>query len=316
MSKPEASRRHLPQQPQNLLFRPLQIRVNLFERARRRVFIEVPVEVDLVANLILRAVHPSIWNVRFQFALEIGINVLFERDILEIAQVRIGLIAAAPALCRYWLRVGIAFSERLAEALLFRGFPPYAALVQDILNLLPDGAPVLPRLRTQRGFNSRNIVREFGEILQKLFLTFGRDPEAQAERPLDGHACIAEIRVVEDLRTLFILEAAIEADNLVNLCGGEMPALVAQAALGFLTPAWRPDIASVDELNLPFAPFLLTVGDNPDVGADAGVVKHLLRQGNDRLEPVVLDDPFPDIALARARAPGEQRGAAEDDGQA
>ena len=34
-----------------------------------------------------------------------------------------------------------------------------------------------------------------------------------------------------------------------------------------------------------------------------------------RLEPVVLDDPAPDLALARARAAGEERRAVEDDGE-
>ena len=81
-------------------------------------------------------------------------------------------------------------------------------------------------------------------------------------------------------------------------------------------PPGRPDVARIEELDLALAPLLLAVGDDPDVGADAGVVEHLLRQGDDGLEPVVLDDPLADVALARARAAGEERRAAEDDGQA
>src|SRR5207245_7878552 len=53
----------------------------------------------------------------------------------------------------------------------------------------------------------------------------------------------------------------------------------------------------------------------PDIGTNAGVVEHLLRQGNNGLEPVLLDDPLANVALARTRAAGEQRGAAEDDRQ-
>ena len=66
---------------------------------------------------------------------------------------------------------------------------------------------------------------------------------------------------------------------------------------------------------LPLRALLLAVGDDPDVSADAGVVEHLLRQGDDGFEPVVLDDPLADFALAAARAAGEQRRAGEDDGQ-
>ena len=90
----------------------------------------------------------------------------------------------------------------------------------------------------------------------------------------------------------------------------DLAALVAQAA------AHRDqDFAGVDELDFALAALLLPVGDNPDVGADAGVVEHLFRQGDDGFEPVVFDDPLADVALAAARAAGEERRAVEDDGQ-
>jgi hypothetical protein len=93
-------------------------------------------------------------------------------------------------------------------------------------------------------------------------------------------------------------------------CLREFAALVAQAAAQGL-----PALACVDELNPALAARLLAVGDDPDVGADAGVVEHLLGHGDDGFEPVVLDDPFADFAFARAGAACEQGRAVEDDGQ-
>src|SRR5207253_5402774 len=75
-------------------------------------------------------------------------------------------------------------------------------------------------------------------------------------------------------------------------------------------------LAGVQKLNLTLAPLFFTVGDDPNVSTDAGVVEHLFRQGDDRLQPVVPDDPFADIALARARTSSEERRATEDDSEA
>ena len=60
--------------------------------------------------------------------------------------------------------------------------------------------------------------------------------------------------------------------------------------------------------------FRLTVGDQPDVGVDAGVVEELIRQGDDGVEPIVFDDPAADVGRAGAGVAGKQRRAVEDDG--
>ena len=51
----------------------------------------------------------------------------------------------------------------------------------------------------------------------------------------------------------------------------------------------------------------LRLREHPDVGGDAGVVEHVERQGDDGLQPVVLDDPAADVALALAGVAGEER---------
>ena len=76
------------------------------------------------------------------------------------------------------------------------------------------------------------------------------------------------------------------------------------------------ELAGVDELDLALALRLLAVGEHPDVGGDAGVVEELVGQGDDGLQPVVLDDPAADVALAAAGVAGEERRAVEDDADA
>ena len=62
----------------------------------------------------------------------------------------------------------------------------------------------------------------------------------------------------------------------------------------------------VDELDLPLALRAFAVGEHPDIGGDAGVVEHVQGQGDDRFQPVVLDDPAADIALALTGVAGEE----------
>ena len=62
-------------------------------------------------------------------------------------------------------------------------------------------------------------------------------------------------------------------------------------------------------MHLALAVLGLAVGEHPDVGGDAGVVEHVERERDDRLQPVVLDDPAADVALALAGVAGEERAA-------
>jgi hypothetical protein len=65
---------------------------------------------------------------------------------------------------------------------------------------------------------------------------------------------------------------------------------------------------------LPLSLGGLPVAQDPDVGGDAGVVEELLGEGDEGLEPVVLQDPAADLALAAAGVAGEQGRAVHDDG--
>ena len=163
--------------------------------------------------------------------------------------------------------------------------------------------------------------------------------EAEAQRAFDGDLAEAEVGVVEHLADdalaldrlpgdriflgegpgLAVPEAAEDAGEVPDLVGlappvrgvAELVALVAEALRHL-----HEEAAGVDELDLALAPGPLAVGEHPDVRRDAGVVEELVGQRDDGLQPVVLDDPAADVALAVARVAGEQRRAVEHDGDA
>lgn len=63
----------------------------------------------------------------------------------------------------------------------------------------------------------------------------------------------------------------------------------------------------IDELDLPLALGALSVRDYSDIGENPGVVEKLVRQCDDAIQSIVLDDPAADVALAGARITGKQR---------
>ncbi|MNJ68565.1 hypothetical protein D3C77_648230 [compost metagenome] len=74
--------------------------------------------------------------------------------------------------------------------------------------------------------------------------------------------------------------------------------------------------AGIDQLHLALAQRVLVVGQHPDISANAGVVEQVGGQGNDRLQPVVLQYPTTDLRLARAGAAVEQWRAGQHDADA
>ncbi len=99
---------------------------------------------------------------------------------------------------------------------------------------------------------------------------------------------------------LLLVEVAGDADDLRDLVAGHFLALLAEALTHL-----REALPGIDELHLALPARALAVGDDPEVGGDAGVVEELVGQGDHGLEPVVLDDPAADLALATAGGTGE-----------
>src|SRR5690606_36046514 len=171
--------------------------------------------------------------------------------------------------------------------------------------------------------------------------------EVKAQRAFDGDLQVAEVAVVEDFagqhalvlvalflavrldigldigdaQALVVLEVAVNASQRVDMVGletavfgfafAELLAFVAQAFFHF-----PGEVAGVDQLHLAFALVAFAVGDDPDIGGDAGVVEQLVGQADHGLQPVVFDDPAADIAFAAAGVAGKQRRAVEYHGNA
>src|SRR6266545_5468599 len=137
------------------------------------------------------------------------------------------------------------------------------------------------------------------------------DLPAETQWAFDRDAEVTKRLVREDLDSVVLLEVAVKVGDLGDLLRADQLALFAEA-LAHLDPQF----AGVDELNLAAACGALAIREDPEVGRDAGVVKELVRQSDDRLQPVVLDDPAPDLRLPRPCSSAEQRRAVEDDREA
>ena len=79
---------------------------------------------------------------------------------------------------------------------------------------------------------------------------------------------------------------------------------------------WLEPLSGVDELDFPAPTPGFPVAEDPDVGGNAGVVEHVQRQSDDGFQPIVLNDPATDVALALPGVPGEERAAVVDLGDA
>lgn len=128
-------------------------------------------------------------------------------------------------------------------------------------------------------------------------------PWCVEQRLLHGHLPIAKFAVGEDAADLALLKVHEDAHDLPALLRRKLAVLFAH-----VLAQGRLDAGGVDELNLALAARLLAVTQHPDIGADACVVKHLLRQGDDRLHQVVFDHVAAGVALAAACVAGEQAG--------
>src|ERR1035438_3283400 len=133
---------------------------------------------------------------------------------------------------------------------------------------------------------------------------------------LDGDGAVAEVLVLENAADGHpgpgdFLALAKQPGDIFDVFGAEFLALAAEALAHLL-----PEAAGVDEMDLAYTGGGLAVADDPDVGADAGVVEHVGGQPDDGLDQVVLQHVAADLAFARARAAGEEGRAIQDDAEA
>ena len=111
----------------------------------------------------------------------------------------------------------------------------------------------------------------------------------------------------EDLRLLAFRERREGVADAPDILFGELAVLLPQVLAQRLEPG-----DGVDGLHLAAPVLGLAVGEDPDVRGDAGVVEDVEGQSHDGFQPVVLDDPAADVALALAGIAREEGRAVVD----
>ena len=276
-----ASPDDLAQQPLGFLLQRQDIGADLLQCAQRLRLVEVAREADFVASPDAGRVVPGVGCVRQHLAAQEGFDAaLFEqRNLLGISQVAVGLVFDHALLAADG--GGEQAAQRVGVGLGLAG----------LVDLLDDGRGGLIDLPL--GLEGLDLLRAVG-----LF----RVDAIQAQRALDGDFPVAEGGVGEDLRLLGLLERKEGVADAGDVLVGQFAILLAQVFAQRLE-----SLRGVDELHLAFSMRRLAIAEHPDISGDAGVVEHIERQGNDGLQPVALDDPAADVALALAGVAGEER---------
>ena len=112
------------------------------------------------------------------------------------------------------------------------------------------------------------------ELLERSFdldcvYALRRHLEGEPQRTLDRDLAEAEIFVVEDLGATVLGHVSVQLHDLDDVAIRQLLTLVPQAL-----PHLHEEIYGVDELDFAAALLSLAIGQNPDIGRDAGVVEH------------------------------------------
>ena len=269
-----------------------------------------------------------------------------KRDVLRIAQLAVGLRAAV-AVAAY-LGLGIAFAQRGEDRLLDRGGqldpgrlgPPRHVVIEfGSIHIALIGIQAVKQrtdrclLITARRFLPLDLGRMLtllgdGQVAEGCLGIETRDTlriglKIEPQRTLDRHLEKAErlvgkdpgddallfLSVDHDGRGLAVPVVTVELGQCGNVVFTDLVAFVVQA---LLHPAEKA--GAVDQLHRAFAFRNLPVGHEPDVGVDTGIVEKLVRQSDDGVQPVIFDDPAPDVGRAGPGIPAKERRTVEDDG--
>src|SRR5205823_6051047 len=113
-------------------------------------------------------------------------------------------------------------------------------------------------------------------------------PSRIALRAFNRNRAIAEVLILKyaaDRHTVAgaLLELTEQPSDVIDVFWTQFLPLAAQALAHLL-----PKPTGIDELQLAFTVLGFTVTQNPHVSADAGVVEHVGRQSDNRLNEVIL----------------------------
>ncbi len=157
------------------------------------------------------------------------------------------------------------------------------------------------------------LVIERGEriALDKVVNALLGDGVAALQWLHHGVFTVDELMIVEDLRQVALLELRIDPGDAFTVLGCDLVALVAQGFAQLVR-----DSGGVDELHLAATLLVLVLGQDPDVGGDAGVVEQVSRQRDDGFDQVIFEQPTTDLALPGSSTSIEQGATVLDNGGA
>jgi hypothetical protein len=142
-----------------------------------------------------------------------------------------------------------------------------------------------------------------GFVETQGFDAFAAELGLAAVGPLDIDLVVAKIAVIEHLRgnagviglAFLGCQLQVGGDDFPNMLGSEFAVFIAKVLAQLAV-----ELAGIDQLHLALALARFVIGQQPDIGGDAGVVKQVVGQLDDRFEPVVFDNVPADIAFAAA----------------
>ena len=118
----------------------------------------------------------------------------------------------------------------------------------------------------------------------------GSEGEGQLEGSLDGDLAVAEVCGCEPLRVRAGLDVVVQPQDGADFVVGELTPLRAERLAHLAEEG-----GAIDALDPATSLGTLVVVEDPEVRRDPGVVEHVGRQRDDRLEQVVLEQVPPDL---------------------
>ena len=149
---------------------------------------------------------------------------------------------------------------------------------------------------------------EFAIVIEHLINFQGVELAFQAQRPLDGDVVEAEVVAVENFGGhLVAIGFLFHEVHVGSQDGRTMLRRDGAVARALVFPQFFKGLRSVDQLHLAFAAFGLLVGQKPHVGGDTRVVEDVVRQLDNGINQVLLNQIATDVALTAACVARKQR---------
>ena len=160
-------------------------------------------------------------------------------------------------------------------------------------------------------------MRKFQEWLGTLecFKSLSREFEREFQRALNADFSIAKILRVENFRELAPSRFTIQHLGIdsCDLFGCLLRDFTSFRTKVLSHGAPEPLSTGIDQLHFAASLGVFPVGEEPDIGLNAGIIEKVGGECDDRFNPVVFHHPAADFALTRCSSTCEERRSVHDD---